>query len=319
MVSVIRIHGHIHEIIHKVFRRGNIVRNRLSGNVCPVFSVINHYHSRTSVGIIPTPALKHIQTPLVTMQTIGHIYQRPFRLVSQMFRCRLAHNAFLAAGKPLIRSVHNMCSFLAVGLNTTRTRLAVPEMIIHYVVMQPRAIQTVIRKSIYTVIRQQHIFYRSLFATGTQPVTVRKNLPPQIKHLNTVMGGKIRRTPVNGNIVYRLFLRHVFVVQIADILHAVRVHQIQTACLVRNQQHVRIRVIGDTRYVRAMQTRLTVVGLQLLCLLVHAEQTAVRNRVHTIRSHRYLCHVVVRKMRTPCLRVRLYTTKRTKRHDYYVT
>ena len=99
-------------------------------------------------------------------------------------------------------------------------------MIVHDIVFQPRAVQAVVRKRIDTVFRQLHILDRRHLAVRTQPIAVREPVIAQVEELHTVVRGQVRDTPVECDVIDRLLLRHVFVVQVADILHAVRSEQV---------------------------------------------------------------------------------------------
>ena len=96
------------------------------------------------------------------------------------------------------------------------------------------------------------------------------------------MGGEIGYMTGEGDVMYRLALRHILVVQLADIPYAVRTEDVDLARSVTDDQLFAFRIVTDTGDIRSMQTGLTVVEFQLFTHLVHAVETAVRNGINAI-------------------------------------
>ena len=233
------------------------------------------------------------------MHAIGDVTQRTFGLVTQAFGSRLTHDPFGMTGVPVAQFVVVGYALVRVGSDACRAFLALPEMIVHDVIRQLRAVETVVREGIDTVRREQHIFDGRHLAARAQPVTVREPVVAQVEKLHAIVCGQIGGAVMDSDVIYRLLLRHIFVVQVADILDAVSVHQVDAACLVGDDQGLGHLVVTDTSDVRAVQTRLAVIYCELLRLLIDAEEAAVRYCIHFVGRHRNLRDVVVCEVRSP--------------------
>ena len=96
------------------------------------------------------------------------------------------------------------------------------------------------------------------------------------------MGGQIGNIVTDGEIVDSLALRHVLVIQVAHILHALLGQHIYLAALITYQKRLGGLVIVDGGDTRAVQTRAVVIHLDLLRLLIYRKQTAVRQCINAL-------------------------------------
>ena len=54
----------------------------------------------------------------------------------------------------------------------------------------------------------------------------------QVEELHAVMRREVSDATIDGDVINSLLLRHIFVVQIADVTNAVRIHQVDASCLI---------------------------------------------------------------------------------------
>ena len=115
------------------------------------------------------------------------------------------------------------------------------------------------------------------------------------------MGREVRHAALNSDIVDILPLRHVFVVKITNITHSLFGQDIYFSVRISDEQLLSFLVIVDAGDACTMQAGQTVVDRYFLALLVHAEQTAVRQGIDHILRHSNLCHIIISEMSYPIL------------------
>ena len=185
------------------------------------------------------------------------------------------HNTLRISGVPDIGCIFVLFSFLRFRSDTVTAQLPFPDAVIHQIGTHRRAEKTVRREGIDTILHDAHILHVGLHTTRAQPVTVHQLAFPQIHRLHTVGGAQVRRSTGNRHVMDRLALRHVFVVQFTDILHALGGQHIDLSVSVTDQQLTAQLVVMDTRDTLSVQTRLAVVHLHLFADLVDTVQTPV--------------------------------------------
>ena len=196
-----------------------------------------------------------------------------------------------------------MLSFFWVRSHSAGALFAFPDGVIHDVVAHRSAEETVIREGIDTVSFQQYILDRCLFAVRAKPVTVHQFVLAQVQCLHPVMSSEIRCPALDSHVIDGLALRHILVVQLAEIPYAVRGENVYLSRFVADDELSACLVIMDAGDAGAVQSGLAVVEPDMLRLFVHAVQTAVGDGKHLVGCHRYLRHLVVGKMRRPSCRM----------------
>ena len=138
----------------------------------------------------------------------------------------------------------------------------------------------------------------------------------QIHRLHAVMGRKISRLVVDGDVVDCLALRHVLVIQVAHIPDTMIRQHIDLAVLIGYQKRLGRGVIMDHGDTGAMQSRTVVIEFDLFGLLIHRKQTTVRQGIHTISAQRDLLYIVVCKIRRPLLCLNSHTDCQQQSYPY---
>ena len=113
------------------------------------------------------------------------------------------------------------------------------------------------------------------------------------------MCGQVSCASGDRDVVDRLALRHVFVVQIADVSHAASGQDIDLAGRIGDDQLLAELVVVNTRDTGAVQAGLAIIDRDLLGLFIHAEEATVGEGIHPVRRRSNLRHVVVGKVGGP--------------------
>ena len=246
----------------------------------------------------PSSAGQHIDCSACCLQVIGRVNDRSLRFVSESCgRCE-AHDTLCLGCVPMVGCVLVVCAFLGLRLHTTGF-LPFPDGVVHYVVLARSAEEAVCRERVDAVAAEQHVLHRCLLSSRTQPVTVHQFVLTQVQCLNAVVRGQIGGAAFYGDVIDRLALCHVLVVQFAYVSGALCGQQVDLAVGVADDELFAGRVIMDTVDAGTVQARLTVIDAYLLRLFVYAIQAAVRDGVHLIGRHGNLGDVVVCKVCGP--------------------
>ena len=145
-----------------------------------------------------------------------------------------------------------MHAFVRIGRDTSAAQLAFPEPVIDDVIASLGAEEAVCREGIDAVAAEHDVQYIRLFAVRTKPVAIYQLVLPQIHRLYAVGGGQISGTAVDSDVIHGLALGHVFVVEVADILHPVGTHEVYLAGLIDDDQLCPRLVVMDTGDAGAM-------------------------------------------------------------------
>ena len=141
-----------------------------------------------------------------------------------------------------------MHAFVRIGRDTSAAKLTLPEPVIDDVIASLGAEEAVCREGIASlgaeeavcregidaVAAEHDVQYIRLFAVRTKPVAIYQLVLPQIHRLHAVGGGQIRGTTVDSDVIHGLALGHVFVVEVADILHPVGAHEVYPSARMRS-------------------------------------------------------------------------------------
>ena len=145
-----------------------------------------------------------------------------------------------------------MHAFVRIGRDTSAAKLTLPEPVIDDVIASLGAEEAVCREGIDAVAAEHDVQYIRLFAVRTKPVAIYQLVLPQIHRLHAVGGGQISGTAVDSDVIHGLALGHVFVVEVADILHPVGAHEVYLAGLIDDDQLCARLVVMDTGDAGAM-------------------------------------------------------------------